>query len=158
MIPDNDTTADGQGYRDIYAMASSDNGLTWSAPVNLTQTIDKEESFPSAAKLVGTNIHIVYQEDYEPGTELTNSDPGGAANDIMYLQVPANAIWNGDIGFNEYKKNQLSLENYPNPFIGSTTIEVKIGTPSNINFSVMYCIFQLKYFCPRSRRRFCSQN
>ena len=28
------------------------------------------------------------------------------------------------------------MQNYPNPFIGSTTIEVKLGTPSNINFTV----------------------
>lgn len=135
MITDNDTTSDSQGFRDIFIMASNDNGVTWSTPVNLTQSIGFEEAFPSGAKLVDGFVHIVYQEDYEPGTELTNAD-ANSTNDIKYLKVPVQGVWDGTIGFNEFKKNEISLENYPNPFNGSTTIVINTDKKANINFSV----------------------
>ncbi len=136
MITDDDTTGDGQGFRDIFVMGSVDNGMTWTVPINVTQTVGFEEAFPSAATLVNGNIHIVYQEDFEPGTELTNADPANQTNDIKYLKVPIGAIWNGDVGYKETLMNEIGLANYPNPFTGATTIVVNLGKQSNIDFSV----------------------
>ncbi|MFN5183322.1 MAG: T9SS type A sorting domain-containing protein [Bacteroidota bacterium] len=129
---DNDSTPDGQPYRDIWAVTSSDGGATWSDAVNLTSTLQEEESFPVLAKNVDQFLHIVYQSDFEPGTALTNGD-GDGTNTINYLKVDKSVL----ASVKENKELSFSVgQNYPNPFNGTTNFGVNLKKASNVAVSV----------------------
>ncbi len=91
MPADGDSTADGQSYRDIWAVKSCNNGVSWGPPVNLTNSVGSEEAFASVAKLADNYLHIVYQQDGEPGTAALNADPDGI-NSVYYLKVSTSLI------------------------------------------------------------------
>lgn len=97
--------ADPTGFNlyDIYVMKSSDNGATWNGPVNVTSSKTLENTYPSMARLVDNNVHIVYQEDNLYGNAVmtaTGSSNGTGSqagpihtrNKIMYAKVPVTDI------------------------------------------------------------------
>lgn len=138
LIADNDTTADNQGYRDIWVVSSSDQGATWSCAKNLTAFLGAslEQAFPVLAKNVDGYLHIIYQEDQEPGTALTNADPDGI-NTINYLKVDVSTLV-CNVGVNEVGSNDIFNvgQNFPNPLNGQTTIPVYMNKVSNLSINV----------------------
>ena len=134
---DADSTSDGQSFRDIWVVASQNGGSTWGSVQNITQTTGVEESFASVAMLADNYIHIVYQEDIEPGTALTNYDPDNL-NNIRYLKVSTAAILGGTAGIAHATVNNTFFlsQNYPNPFTEETEISVKLDKASDVNFTV----------------------
>lgn len=85
-----------QNFRDVHVVFSTDGGLTWSVPQNITN--DKlgtfngnEEVFASIARNVGSSLEIAFQWDTEPGTELQNGDDPGL-NQIIAASVPVSDI------------------------------------------------------------------
>ena len=130
---DNDLTADDQSYRDVWAVASTDGGVTWTDAINLTSTVGEEDAFPAVAKRVDQFLHIVYQSDFEPGTALTNGD-GDATNTINYLKVDKSLF---AVGIKEQNKASFAVgQNYPNPFNGTTNFGVNLTKASNVSVSV----------------------
>ena len=133
MPLDNDSTPDGQPYRDIWAVASADGGATWSEATNLTSTVQEEESFPVLAKNVDQFMHIVYQSDFEPGTALTNGD-GDATNTINYLKVDKSVL---AVGMKDNHQASFAVgQNYPNPFNGLTNFGVNLTKASAVAVAV----------------------
>ncbi|MEY4875523.1 MAG: hypothetical protein RL708_672 [Bacteroidota bacterium] len=102
-FPNINNTPHGQNYRDLLMMflkedasgaydsafASSAVNNTWSGVINLTKTPGFEDVYPSMNRTVDGNVYITWQEDLEPGTNLTNGDPI-SNNYIKYLEVDAN--------------------------------------------------------------------
>jgi PKD repeat protein len=98
-------TPHGQNYRDLLMMFLKEDatgshydsafatgaGNTWSMPINITKTPGYEDVYPSMARGVDNNVYITWQEDLEPGTNLTNGDPI-SNNYIKYLEVDANSF------------------------------------------------------------------
>lgn len=85
-----------QNYRDIHVVYSTDAGITWSVPQNITNdqlgTFNgNEEVFASISRNVGSTLEITYQFDTEPGTELQNGDDPGL-NHIIAVSVPVSDI------------------------------------------------------------------
>ena len=142
LIADNDTTADGQGFRDIWVVSSTNGGANWTAPTNLTSFIGQglEQAFPSLAKRVDNYLHIIFQEDVEPGTALTNSDADGI-NSIMYLKVDKTLV---TTGIHQTQNNDLFTvgQNFPNPLNGQTTIPVNLTKTANVSVSVSNIVGQ----------------
>jgi hypothetical protein len=141
-------------YRDIFIMHSTDGGVTWEGPQNLTQTFQLEEDFVSMAKVVDDYVHIIYQRDNIPGTNLQNNAEGSNnhgipsdGNDIFYAAIPKSEILAGTIGntwglnvedLNKEGKLFVVSQNYPNPFTGETTVTVYLSQfTSNINIDVI---------------------
>lgn len=80
------TNLSAQSRRDIFGVASEDGGVTWSAPVNMTNSAEagKENVYPSVyARYELARIHMVWQEDLLPGTAITDFDVVDT-NYIMY--------------------------------------------------------------------------
>jgi len=99
--------ADPTGYNlyDVYVMKSTDNGQTWIGPTNVTNSILLENTYPSMARLVDNNVHLIYQEDNLYGNAVmtaTGSSNGTGSqtgplhtrNKIVYAKVPVTDIVN----------------------------------------------------------------
>jgi hypothetical protein len=99
VMMDADTTPStsslgGQNFRDVAVKFSTDAGTTWSNRVNLSNTPQIEEMFPSVAKMVDGDLHLIWQRDGEPGTVLTNGDDKDPSpNTIQYLKVSKKYIY-----------------------------------------------------------------
>ncbi|MFM2387976.1 MAG: hypothetical protein RL660_2733, partial [Bacteroidota bacterium] len=131
-----DTGPIGQVYRDIMVSVSFDGGANWNNRVNISNTPGVEEMFPSVARAVDGALHIIWQEDAEPGTVLQNGDDQGDPNKIKYLKVPTATIiqhaidgdrtcWDASFvpaGLADEFGNPI-FKVYPNPAENMVTIE-----------------------------------
>ena len=95
----------GYNFYDVYVTKSTDNGKTWVGPVNVSSTIKLENTYPSMARLVDDNVHLVYQEDdlvgnavmtVTGGSNGTGSQAGPVVtkNQQIYVKVPVVDIVN----------------------------------------------------------------
>jgi hypothetical protein len=100
-----------QSYRNLYAMSSGDQGVTWTKPVNISNSDFDEAVYGSLSRHIDSKVHVVYQRDPEPGLAVQGDmDPFGI-NEIVYLNLPVNAITS--IASNAYSAQKINL--YPNP-------------------------------------------
>ena len=110
-----------QSFRDLFGMYSDDGGITWSTPVNLTESAeDGEENFYVYVndRVNGGKVQAIWQQDYEPGIFI-EGDPV-VENNILYAAwdaesfVPtmpnANFSYVADIG--EVTFTNLSTNSY----------------------------------------------
>ncbi len=125
-----------QNYRHIYMMKSSDGGNTWSNPVDVNGNQggagihDFDECmYPTIAELVDTKVHLVYQQDGEPGSSVTGAGGNGTSDDgdpftlnnIYYLSIDSNLTPSVSV---EEIKNKIGLKMYPNPASETVTLNV----------------------------------
>jgi len=139
----------GANYRDLGVVYSEDGGATWSAPQNITQVRDMEDDFGCVAKTVDDFLHVMWQQDEIPGTNLQNNQSGFGNHPVnlgvMYYQaIPVSEIKAGTIGhyygLNTEEPNTGKVmvvnQNYPNPFQGSTDVLVYLTKPGTVNIEV----------------------
>lgn len=77
-----------QTYYDVFGLYTTDGGTTWSEPVNLTYTthLDHENAFPVAyPRVMFGKIHMLWQQDNEPGTTQDSPADEIAMNNIRYV-------------------------------------------------------------------------
>ena len=115
---------DGRGYRNIYAIKSTDHGTNWSSPVNITQGDFAECVFGSLNRVVDTDLYMVYQEGDEPGIALlptSNNPHAQQPTRINFVKISNNLVVSS--GIENVAQNNISVsQNYPNPFNPITTI------------------------------------
>jgi hypothetical protein len=107
---DEDVT--GYNMYDVYVLKSTDGGTTWTGPVNVSKTLNKECTYPSMARFVDDSVRLVYQEDDFAGGAVTSSasgTPGSGShlpgpvrsvNRIIYASVAVADIVNPTNAFN----------------------------------------------------------
>lgn len=143
-------------YRDIFVVYSEDEGATWSAPINLTQRPTMEDEFGCIAKKVNDFVHLIFQSDLLPGTNLQNNSENfdnhpvsEEGNDILYAAIPVSLIKSGEFGNVDIidVKNSGNVfivsQNQPNPFTGSTTVLTFLDNNSDVNVSVVNSMGQV---------------
>jgi len=82
-----------QNYRHINIVKSCDGGCSWTLPMDVTPGTGFEECvYGSMGKLVDSDIHIVYQRDFEPGLAVNGDMDAWVLNDIVYLKVAKTVI------------------------------------------------------------------
>ncbi|MCH8318320.1 MAG: T9SS type A sorting domain-containing protein, partial [Bacteroidetes bacterium] len=94
----------GQSFRDLYLVYSPDGGCTWSKPINIAGEIAgvndgssgtgfEEDVYPMTNKIIWADneLHIVWQQDNEPGTALQDSDPV-FLNNIMHYSFDVTTL------------------------------------------------------------------
>lgn len=142
-----DVTPQDANFRDVMLTYSSDNGSTWSYPVNLTQWLgfNSEQVYPTMAKNVTDHIHISYlDKDSRLGASVENSNT--EIFSIYELSVPVSQIINNSVGLGERNNDLFSLtQNYPNPFKGTTNVPVSLNRNSDVTISVVNLIGQTVY-------------
>ncbi|MEI6900414.1 MAG: T9SS type A sorting domain-containing protein [Bacteroidota bacterium] len=115
-------------FRHIYGNASFDGGATWNGITDLTSDIYfffSECVYPALSPLVNNKVHVMFQEDYTPGTG------SGEENFMEYLNFPKEYF----VGINREPTNAgfTVSQNFPNPtkqktgFIVTTDKQVSIS-------------------------------
>jgi hypothetical protein len=131
-----------ENLRDVYVVYSKDQGLTWGPQQNLTNNPNMEDVFASVSKnCYGDKLHIIFQEDEDPGTDVQNGDDP-TVNLEYYMEVPISDILGNLVGpgdsiqqpnsVSDQKKSFEIGNNYPNPFTGETYVNIKLNKVSNV--------------------------
>jgi len=134
-------------FRDIGLVFSKDGGATWSdSAQNLTQVIGKEDDFGTISRVTDNFLHMMWQQDEIPGTNLQNNSSAVANHDVVlnviyYQALPVDDILNNRIGLanvDQINTGDVMVvnQNYPNPFEGTTNVMVWLTRPGNINVEV----------------------
>lgn len=139
----------GANFRDLGVVYSKDGGATWGDPQDITQVLNREDDFPSTARQANGFLHVMWQQDEIPGTNLQNNlsstdNHPVVLNTIMYQAIPVSEILNDQIGMiwglNVDKPNTGEVmvvnQNYPNPFSGTTNVLVYLTRPGDVTVSV----------------------
>ena len=118
-----------KAYRHQYVTVSSDNGQTWSVGADLVPA-DEDPDFTEAcygaiARSVDGFVHIIHQEDAQPGQSLAGDPAGsvdpenvGQTNNIIYTKLDTTLDISG-----LKKMNLLSgMQIFPNPGNGIISI------------------------------------
>jgi hypothetical protein len=141
-------------FRDVLISYSTDGGKTWMGPQNLTQERNREAAFPCISKNNNNFIHLVFQLDELPGTNLQNNGNTGlhpvGSNSIMYAAIPTQDILNNVIGQNLLSEKSIEKtpevfvvsQNYPNPFKNQTTVTIYLRANSDLNVTVQNALGQ----------------
>ncbi|MCB9252892.1 MAG: T9SS type A sorting domain-containing protein [Flavobacteriales bacterium] len=139
-------------YRDLYVSYSQDGGLTWTIGQNITASAygliaNKENVFASAAKRADTFLHLIYQEDDLPGTNLQNNGTSNAhpnnEQNIMYKAIPLTDILSNSVSdlvsVNKVKvdpKIFFVSQNQPNPASSNTQVFLYMRDGSDVVLTV----------------------
>jgi hypothetical protein len=140
----NSTTYSSDGsynYNDIYVQYSDNQGSTWSAPRNLTNTPTVDEIYPSISRVNATTtaIALTYQLSECPGsTSFTNTSTPICK--VYQIYKKFNPETGAVIGINTVSTevpSGFSLnQNYPNPFNPSTKIRFAVPKTTNVTIKV----------------------
>lgn len=136
----------GPVHRDLGIVYSKDGGNTWGTPQNITQSLLLEDDYGSVARDVNDFVHVVWQQDDIPGTNLQNNDALQANHDvvlnkILYQAIPVKDIFDEVIGLaNVDQPNtgevMIVNQNYPNPFENTTSVMVWLTRPGDVKIEV----------------------
>lgn len=137
-----------QQYRHIWARSSPDGGTTWGDFTDLTGDIIHlldECVFPSLAGRTSDQLHLIYQADNEPGLAIRGDEDAPGDNIIYY-----NAVDKSDIVSNRIQPAAAFTlsQNYPNPFSGTTTIELTLEKKSMVSLEVNDMTGRVVYALP----------
>ncbi len=123
---------DGIYFRRIYSNATADGGGAWNGIKELTsdfQFIYSECVYPAVAPVTDQTVHVVFQEDYAPGTGA------GDENFMEYINFPMGFF----VGTGEMQ-NRPGFEvsqSYPNPAHLTTRFVVALETAARVNIEIM---------------------
>ena len=131
----NDTSANGYNCCDIFMVASSDGGQTWSTPRNLSNSRGLDDRFVSVAPWNPPGVvNLVWQEDTEAGGNIIG-DPGATvqrARQVFLRTTPLAGVEQGALLPSAFALEQ----NYPNPFNPSTTIGYTVAKAGRVTIKV----------------------
>jgi hypothetical protein len=133
-----------QNYRHLWGRYSG-YGDFWGPFVDLTSDlihIFDECVFPSVASSTDDNIYLVYQADTEPGLAVRgDSDPYGE-NFIRFMKIDKNELKVG-IEDNAAIHDYDVMQNYPNPFAGTSTVKVNVRTTTTLSLEIVNMMGQI---------------
>ncbi len=136
-------------FRDIGIVHSTDGGLSWATAQNITQVLNKEDDYAALSRDANDFLHVMWQQDEIPGTNLQNNDRLMANHDvvlnkIMYQAIPVSQVLDGSIGMqfgvNTEIPNTGELfvvsQNAPNPFDESSKVIIYLTTPGDVKLEI----------------------
>ncbi len=146
-------------FRDILINYSTDGGKSWNTVQNVTQERTMEANFACISKRNNNFVHLIFQLDEIPGTNLQNNGSTNlhpvTENIINYVAIPTSQILNNLIGQNtlyaksiEKKPEVLVVsQNFPNPFDNQTFVIIYMKAASELTLTVKNVLGQevLKY-------------
>jgi hypothetical protein len=150
-MTEGDVDANGKNYRDVYLRYSNDLCTTCSTIIlNLTEFLgfNQEQVFASISPTSDENIHLTFTQSSIIGgyDDPDNTDAGNTKYEVMHLSVPIVNILAGNVGLVNAKNDVFNIvSNYPNPFKGTTNIEVNFTQSTNATVKVVNVMGQEVY-------------
>jgi len=137
-----------QNYRHIYVKRSDDLGATWTDFGDVTGDAahnSDECVYPSVSPTSDQfYCHLIYQKDQKPGLSYDGDlDPAGN-NAMVYLKYAKLGV---GIDNNAGNINNVT-QNYPNPFQGSTRIDVQLASACTLSLEVTNTLGQRVWSIP----------
>ena len=128
-----------QVFRHTYIIKSTDGGLTWTDPIDVTPCVlyagMQECVFASMNKEVDDKIRLVYQRDQEPGLAVRGDEDFVDINEIVYLEMDTDLVM--PTAINYIIQNNTSLDIYPNPTNHKTSIYFDIEKSGMVIVNIM---------------------
>lgn len=131
-------TGTGFIYRHIAAVASWDGGASWTDPMDLNtdiQFIFSECVYPQLIPTLDNTLHLVFQEDFEPGVAEWLNNHSSHENRMFYMAVPKDGLI-GIADQEEVRSFELS-EIYPNPANTSLNFSVRLRDNSEVQLNLV---------------------
>lgn len=133
---------DNQNYRQIYVIASTDGGVTWTDPYAAVneETTDVdfipflEGVYPGIPKNIGSSIQLIYQQDFRPGLHVSGDQDIAETNFIVYSELDEENL--GITSTNEPSLTLESVEISPNPTSGIVNIDYVLNESANVEIGV----------------------
>ena len=130
-----------QVFRHIYVTQSSDGGVTWKNPVDVTpHTLwsgEIECVFGSMNPIVDDKIRIVYQKDFEPGLAVRGDEDLIDMNEIIYLEIDTVGLFGSSVSVSDLDNNTTTISVYPNPANNFTTIAFTLEKTEKVIITVV---------------------
>lgn len=163
-------TGGGKSYRHTYLLRSSDEGVTWCGPIDITDPEGPnhqdyiEGVFGAISRHIDDKIHVIYQKDASPGHALSGTPPGstdqqsGFESEIVYVEFPVidfdaflpatcdslffetDSISN--VGIKENKENVNNVVLYPNPASNSVNLVFNLGIAAKVQVKILSVVGQ----------------
>ncbi|MFQ5906641.1 MAG: T9SS type A sorting domain-containing protein [bacterium] len=143
-----DTSASGWPNNDLWMSYSTDNGLTWSSIVNLTNSSTPganpdscdDDEWPSLAEIVNDTVHILYINDKDAGIASAFPSEGARTlNPVLYMKIPVDSVVGIDDVGQEQPVKPLSFGLHspvPNPCRNSFMVTYEIAKEEMVNLSL----------------------
>lgn len=134
-------------YRDVFITFSTDGGETWAASQNISQGHGTEDVFGCVGKkIVNDVLHVIWQRDEIPGTNLQNNSNDGShptvVNSIVHAAIPVQAIINNQIGLGsgvgikEVQNIYVTNNFYPNPVDNEGEVQIFLTETSKVTLTI----------------------
>ncbi|MCX6841774.1 MAG: T9SS type A sorting domain-containing protein [candidate division WOR-3 bacterium] len=125
--PDNVDPATGLCRADIWAARTIDSSYNWGPALRLTRPDSTSKRFPFLSEVVNDTLHIIYFADQVAGFSEQGQGPQ-TSNAVICLRVPVNMLPTGIADSKTLHARHFTLNAFPNPFRGTTTIRLS-GSP-----------------------------
>ncbi|MEZ5083467.1 MAG: T9SS type A sorting domain-containing protein [Bacteroidales bacterium] len=139
-----------QNYRHLWARAKLGNW--WSHFIDLTGNlahIFDECIVPSVASETDDYFYLVYQSDNEPGLHIRGDEDPVGDNNTVFMKVEISDLLSTGI---EEGNAPIVMEdvsqNYPNPFSGTTWVNVNIRQSTSVSLEVTDMLGKVVYRIP----------
>lgn len=150
LNPNENAQQGNQHFRRLYVCGSTDGGANWNDPISIITPEFSDDFFftfieavfPSMANLVDDKLHIVYQQDYEPGIAVSgDTDPAGD-NFITYTAIPVDYA----LGLSSTKEviapEQINFTITPNPASEAAVLNFELEEAGKVNMQLFNPIGQ----------------
>jgi len=110
-------------FRHLFMISSSDGGVTWTSPYDITPFDEDDEEpmiecvFPNAwPEVIDNKLSLIYHRDYNPGLVVNDEDTDDTDGIVLHLEVDLSAI----VGLEDEQALESPFAIYPNPASGNT--------------------------------------
>lgn len=143
------SNTDQQFFRHVYLVKSSDNGESWGDPLDIiaapfiSDTVlipFVENVYPMLPRHIGSNVGLVYQQDYDPGIHLLGPTAAGnhpfVDNNLLWVEVDPTAIPGTSSVFTPDANPTLDLALTPNPASSQTLLTATLSGKGDVTVEV----------------------